>query len=98
MLVPLLCYSGVMNAFNLLIDDDVFYFVAFRLRSSSAGYKKFIHILQIIQYVSLAYQEYDQAKINDIWLSLMGVLNSIIECHGGNDFKLPHLAEERHTA
>ena len=46
---------------------------------------------QIIQYVSLAYQEYDQAKINNIWLSLMGVLNSIIEHHGGNDFRLPHL-------
>jgi hypothetical protein len=46
---------------------------------------------QIIQYVSLAYQEYDQAKINDIWLSLIGVLNLFIEHHGGNDFRLPHL-------
>jgi hypothetical protein len=46
---------------------------------------------QIIQYVSLAYQEYDQAKINDIWLSMMEVLNLVIEHHGGNDFRLPHL-------
>jgi hypothetical protein len=45
----------------------------------------------IIQYVSLAYQEYDQAKINRIWLTLMAVLNLIIEHHGGNDFRLPHI-------
>jgi hypothetical protein len=45
----------------------------------------------IIQYVSLAYQEYDPAKINRIWLTLMAVLNLIIDHHGGNDFRLPHL-------
>ena len=45
----------------------------------------------IIQYVSLAYQQYDAAKINRIWLTLMAVLNKIIEHHGGNNFRLPHL-------
>ncbi len=45
----------------------------------------------IIQYVSLAYQEYNPAKINRIWLTLMAVLNLIIDHHGGNDFRLPHL-------
>jgi hypothetical protein len=33
----------------------------------------------IIQYVYLAYQEYDPAKINMAWLTLMAVLNRIIE-------------------
>jgi hypothetical protein len=37
-----------------------------------------------------AYGQYDLTKINDIWLSLMGVLNLFIEDHGGNDFRLPH--------
>jgi hypothetical protein len=46
---------------------------------------------EIIQYVHLAYQEYDSAKINRIGLTLMAVLNPIIEHHGGNDFRLPHL-------
>jgi hypothetical protein len=42
-------------------------------------------------YVSLAYQQYDSTKINRIWLTLMAVLNKIIEHHGGNNFRLPHL-------
>ena len=46
---------------------------------------------EIIQYVHLAYQQFDSAKINRIWLTLMAVLNLIIEHHGGNDFRLPHL-------
>ena len=46
----------------------------------------------IIQYASLAYQQYDLTKSNRIWLTLIAVLNKIIEHHGGgNNFRLPHL-------
>jgi hypothetical protein len=45
----------------------------------------------IIPFVHLAYTEYDPAKINRIWLTLMSVLNLIIEHHGGNNFRLPHI-------
>ena len=46
---------------------------------------------EIIQYVSRAYDEYDCNRINDIWLTLMAVLNLIIENLGGNNFELPHM-------
>jgi hypothetical protein len=39
------------------------------------------------------YDEYDCIRINDIWFTLMAVLNLIIENHGGNDYKLPHVGK-----
>lgn len=32
-----------------------------------------------------------RVAVNRIWLTLMAVLNLIIDHHGGNDFRLPHL-------
>jgi predicted transcriptional regulator len=43
--------------------------------------------------VSRAYDEYDCNWINDIWLTLMAVLNLIIENHGGNNYKLPQMGK-----
>ena len=50
---------------------------------------------QLINNVITSYQTYDPKKLNRIWLSLMGVLNQIIECNGNNDYKLPHMAKEK---
>ena len=46
---------------------------------------------EIIQYASRAYDEYDCIRINNIWLTLMAVLNLIVENLGGNNYKLPHI-------
>ena len=50
---------------------------------------------EIIHYVQRAYQEYLRKKINRIWLSLIMVMNEIIDCHGQNDYVLPHMNKDR---
>ena len=49
----------------------------------------------IIRLVDLAYQHFNCARINHVWISLLVVLNEIIRHGGGNDFLLPHLRKER---
>ena len=49
---------------------------------------------KIIEFVSKVYDEYDHTKINRIWLTLMSVMNEIIDHGGGNNFKIPHLNKE----
>ena len=48
---------------------------------------------EIIQYVTMKNNEYDHSKINSIWLTLMSCYNMIIDCHGGNDYKIPHIGK-----
>jgi len=50
---------------------------------------------EIIRYVREAYRDYPYNKINRIWLSLMACMNETIDCHGDNDYKIPHLGKER---
>ena len=50
---------------------------------------------EIISMVEAAYAECPANKINCIWLTLQSVHNEIIDCHGGNDYKLPHMNKEK---
>jgi hypothetical protein len=50
---------------------------------------------EIIHCVQQAYLAYDSNKINRIWLSLMGCLNEIIQHHGDNNYKIPHMGKDR---
>ena len=47
--------------------------------------------LQLIRCVDRSWRLYPSRKINWLFLSLQMVFNEIIEHHGGNDFKLPHM-------
>ena len=49
---------------------------------------------EIITYVQQSYEQYPRQRINHVWLTLMAVMNEIIDCNGGNDFDIPHLAKE----
>jgi hypothetical protein len=51
--------------------------------------------LEICDMVSKAYAEYDAHKINRIWLSYMACLNAIVEHHGENTYKQPHLNKDK---
>ena len=49
----------------------------------------------IINTVQAVYNDYPINKINRIYLSLMGVMNKIIESHGNNDFEAPHMNKDQ---
>jgi hypothetical protein len=50
---------------------------------------------QLIEHVEKAYAEFSREKINCNWLTLQSCLNEIIENHGNNDYKIPHMAKQR---
>ena len=45
--------------------------------------------------VQKVYDNYPMKKINYIYLTLMSCLNEILECHGDNEYTIPHLGKER---
>ena len=49
---------------------------------------------EIITYVQQSYEQYPRQRIIHVWLTLMAVMNEIIDCHGGDDYDIPHLAKE----
>ena len=49
--------------------------------------------LEIINCVLKAWREYPPKNISNLFLTLQGVYNQIIDHHGGNDFKLPHISK-----
>ena len=49
----------------------------------------------MIDNVILTYHEYDYRKINYIFLTLMSVMNKVIEHDGDNAYKLPHLGKAK---
>ena len=49
----------------------------------------------IIECVVKAHWEHPANKLNRMWLTRMQVMNRIIECHGDNDYKLPHMNKDK---
>ena len=49
----------------------------------------------IIECVVKAFWKYPANKLNRMWLTRMQVMNKIIECHGDNDYSLPHMNKEK---
>ena len=45
---------------------------------------------EIINYLRQTYKEYHRERINHVWLTLMEVMNEIIEHNGNNDYKMLH--------
>jgi hypothetical protein len=50
---------------------------------------------ELIQLVEKAYKDFESEKINRLWLTYMSCLNQIIESHGDNDYKIPHLKKTK---
>jgi hypothetical protein len=51
--------------------------------------------VQLIEMVQRTYDEFPLRTINRVWLSLMCCFNEILEHHGGNEYKLPHMGKQR---
>jgi hypothetical protein len=51
--------------------------------------------IDIIKFVNLTYEAYEATKINRIWLTYQACFNSIIDCEGGNEYKIPHMSKDK---
>jgi hypothetical protein len=51
--------------------------------------------IEIIECVQKTWDEYPWKKIERIWVTLMSIYNCIIEHHGSNFFKIPHMNKDR---
>ena len=51
--------------------------------------------IEIITMVQKTYDEYPANKINRLWVTLQSIYNCIIENHGDNNYKIPHMNKER---
>jgi hypothetical protein len=51
--------------------------------------------MEIIECVQKTWDEYPWEKINRIWVTLQSIYNMIIETHGCNQFKIPHMNKDR---
>lgn len=51
--------------------------------------------IEIIECVLKTYEDYPCNKINRLWVTLQSIFNCIIEHHGGNDYKIPHMNKEK---
>ena len=87
----IILYTQPSNSPDLNINDLGFF------RALKAAYCRKCPTTEqeIIQFAKETYEEYSTQKINFIWLSLMNVMNVIIECHGENEFELPHMGKEK---
>jgi hypothetical protein len=50
--------------------------------------------IEIIECDTRAYEEYPANKINRLWVTLQSIYNCILECHGDNTYKVPHMNKE----
>jgi len=51
--------------------------------------------LELIEMVTMCYNEYPTNKINRIWLTYQSCLNEIIKCNGHNNYKIPHMGKDK---
>ena len=49
----------------------------------------------MIDHVVEVHRDFPHQKINFIWLTLMTCMNEIIQCNGGNNYKIPHIGKEK---
>lgn len=84
-------YTQPANSPDCNINDLGFF------RALEADYRRYSprDETQIIEYVTKSYWDFCPKKINHVWLSLMAVYNQIIDHHGDNNFKIPHLNKVR---
>ena len=54
-----------------------------------------MNTLELIEMVTMCYNEYPTNKINRIWLTYQSCLNEIIKCNGHNTYKIPHMNKDK---
>ena len=52
------------------------------------------NIQELVTAVNDAFEEFEPDRLNKVFLSLFACYNSIVECNGGNTYKLPHMRKD----
>ena len=52
-------------------------------------------VQEIINKVKQAYNKHSPIKLSKTWLTLCSKLESIVELHGGNNYKIQHMGKDR---
>jgi hypothetical protein len=50
---------------------------------------------ELVEAVDSAFSRLSATKLNYSFLTLQGCMNEILECHGDNSYKIPHMGKER---
>ncbi|KAL7570481.1 hypothetical protein ACA910_004263 [Epithemia clementina (nom. ined.)] len=50
---------------------------------------------ELINDVQKAFDNYSKERLNRVWLTLQSCFNAIIECNGGNNYKIEHIGKLR---
>jgi len=84
-------YTQPPNSPDLNINDLGFF------AALNAWYRRFSprNESDIIKFVEQSYAEYPKERINKIWLTLMTCMNRIIDLHGDNHYKIPHIGKDK---
>ena len=87
----LILYTQPPNSPDLNINDLGFF------RALESQYNNYSprNAADIIAHVEEVYRRYPMHKINRIYISLMGVMNQIIDTNGDNNFDPPHYKKEQ---
>jgi hypothetical protein len=70
---------------------DLGFFRAIDSANNEVSYNE----LELIQNIQMTFDGYDAQYLNNIWLTWMSCLNKIVEHHGKNDYRIPHMGKDR---
>ena len=84
-------YTQPPNSPDLNINDLGFF------RAVQAAYDRFSpkNENEVIEFVHKAYDDYDYKKINKVWLSLMMVMNKVLQHHGRNEYSMTYMGKDQ---
>nr|CCA23777.1 transposon protein putative [Albugo laibachii Nc14] len=85
--ISLVCHPAYSPDFN---DLDLGYLAAIQ----SLQYEQNVFTTEmLIKAVAQSFKHLDSNKLNSIFLTLQQVMECVLICKGGNDYKLPHMGK-----
>lgn len=85
----ILIYLQAANSPDTNLNDLGF----FRALQSMSWKKDAADVTELINNVMRTYMDYDSKRINHCFLTLMSILNQIIDHGGDNNYKIPHMGK-----
>ncbi|XP_042032594.1 uncharacterized protein LOC121779336 [Salvia splendens] len=76
-------------------DTNILDLGFFRAIQSLKDKKACSNVDELLQNVSMAYEELTPQTLNKVFLTLQSVLSEILEVQGGNNYKIPHMNKDR---
>ncbi|XP_042026328.1 uncharacterized protein LOC121773514 [Salvia splendens] len=76
-------------------DTNILDLGFFRAIQSLKDKKACSNVDELLQNVSMAYEELTPQTLNKVFLTLQSVLSEILEVQGGNNYRIPHMNKDR---